>query len=1049
MAPQISTDKASYTVGAEGGDVVVKLLSTQDWTASVAPGTSLDVVDDITVEPSEGKGSSEIVEVTVKVPANTGVNRKATVSFLGSTLSGAVTIEQEGEEGERLLTCTIAEFIAKPVDASVYYVLTGVVANSTTPTTYSNFNLRDPETGDEVYIYGLARKEDVTNQKIGLLAELGIEEGDTITIASTRGEYNGTIEGLNSYYISHKKSEAPMIKLGSNEVTAAKGSTFELAVSSNLVTWTLSADVDWLTFEPASSNKSETVIVSVAEDGEGTEGVITLAAEGLESLTCKVTRTDIMDITVADFLAAEVGDKPYRLVGKIESIVSDKYGNFYLADATGRVYVYGLTATPVAKNDQSFGSLELRAGDIVTIVGTRGQYAGAKVDDQKEQVSGAYFESAVKSTDVTVAEFLTKEVASKYLESAYYRLTGIVKEIVSQDYGNLYLKEVDSDTYVYVYGVTAAPVAKNDKSFGTLGIKAGDKLTIVGQRGQYANAKVEDQKDQVSNGYFISVEAGDTPVPGDELTVEAAAVEVAADVVKAEFSVKSNLDWTVTKSEGDWVSKFTESGSNDGVITVEFEANEGEARTAKFAVAAGELKVELTLTQKAADVAPVPEYKTLAELNAAIVAGGEEGIEFVLNLTKPAVVTRVCSDNKTTYVQDETAGLMYYGSPIEGAVEGVTFTGKISGVGVMYNGLPEVTYADFSAATVGVTTDIPCFNLTLADLAADFDKYINAKVKLTNVEVSDAFSSSDKDGKVKQGDNELAVYVKTRDTFEVGLGTIGDAVLFPAVYGTTKQAFFWDPSDFKTTVEGGEITLNSSFTVNVGETVELKATTNSTATIKYLSADEAIATVSAEGVVTGVKEGTVEITASIDAVDGFTAAEAKTTVTVKPAGSAAPECVYSLVAAKGLNSAYANSGDIEIDGITWSVNGNMTLTSGDAKTPIWRIGGKSLTDTDRTIYSKGAIAQKVSKIDVTHFAKGANVTVNSMTISVYDNAKDAANGENAVSSVGATYVDNGVTTFEVPEGQDWTGKYYRIVYNLSVSGSKNQGVDFQKAEFWK
>ena len=411
-------------------------------------------------------------------------------------------------------------------------------------------------------------------------------------------------------------------------------------MTSNVVTWTLSSNVSWLSFEPATGDKSATVVVTVAEDGEGEQGVITLSAEGLESVTCKVTRTDIMDISIADFLAAEVSDKPYRITAKIESIVKEEYGNIYVQDATGRVYVYGLTATLVSKNDKSFASLGLREGDIITFVGTRGRYDGAKVEDQKEEVLNAYLEVSYKSTDVTISEFLTKEVASKYLESPYYRLTGVVKEIVKEEYGNLYLKEADSDTYVFVYGVTKAPVAKNNKSFVELGVKVGDKLTIVGQRGQYANSKVEDQKEQVANAYFISVESGDTPIPPveDVLTVENALIEVEADAVSATFAVKSNLDWIVTKSEGDWVTSFTESGSKDGTIEVNFAANDGEARTAKFAVKGGEKTVELTLTQKATTGEPViPVYASLAEL----VAAGEpteEGTNVTVTLTNEEIV---------------------------------------------------------------------------------------------------------------------------------------------------------------------------------------------------------------------------------------------------------------------------------------------------------------------------------------------------------------------------------------------------------------------------
>lgn len=969
VASKVSTDKSVYAVEANGGEVTVKLLAPQDWTATVSPASSLDEVEGITVEPASGSGSSQIVEVTVKVPENKGYNRKANVSFVGETISGAITISQVGEKGERLLECSIAEFLKKPVDASVYYVLTGVVANSVNPDTYSNFDLVDPKTGDKVLIYGLAKKEDVSNQKIGLLKELGIEEGDEITIASTRGAYNGTPQGMKSYYISHKKSEAPMIKLGMSEVTAAKGSDFDLAVSSNMVTWTLSSDVSWLTFAPATGDKSTTVKVSVAEDGEGTEGVITLAAEGLESVSCKVTRTDIKDVTIAEFLEAPVGDKPYRIVAKIESIVNDQFGNLYAEDATGRVYVYGLTATKQAKNDKSFPTLGLRAGDIITIVGTRGQYADAKVEDQKEQVSGAYLEASCKSTDVTITEFLAKEVASKYLESPYYRLTGVIKEIVKEEYGNFYFKEEASETFVYVYGLTKAPVAKNDKSFASLGLKVGDKVTLVGQRGQYPTAKVEEQKEQVSNAYFISSEAGgDVPAPEKNLTVENAAVEVEATATSATFTVKSNVDWKVTKAEGDWITKFTESGSNDGTITVEFAANEGALRTAKFEVAGADKKVEITLTQKAVEETPAVECKNLAELNAAILAAGEEGLDFVLNLSKPAVLTRICTDNKTSYFQDETAGVMFYGYVLEGAFLGLTIEGVVKGTGVVYNGLPEVTsFYDITGARIGATATIPCTELTIAQLNADFNKYLNMQVKLTGVEVSEAFSNSDKNGKVKQGADELAIYVKTTEAFTAAQGSKADLVVFPAVFNANKQAYVWAANDYKPSVVGGQITLASKFTVNVGETVSLGATTNSTATIKYSSADETIATVSADGVVTGVKEGEVEITASIDAVEGFTAAEAKTTIVVKPAGSSESK-VYTLTfpddnSANNAADGYNLEWEAQKDGFAWTISAFNNNKWGNE----WKYirGGSKKFESTPSIATKTVMPEAISTIAIT------------------------------------------------------------------------------------
>ena len=73
----------------------------------------------------------------------------------------------------------------------------------------------------------------------------------------------------------------------------------------------------------------------------------------------------------------------------------------------------------------------------------------------------------------------------------------------------------------------------------------------------------------------------------------------------------------------------------------------------------------------------------------------------------------------------------------------------------------------------------------------------------------------------------------------------------------------------------------SDVTVDEGATVQINATTNSSATITFASADAAIATVDASGNVTGVKAGNTTITMKVDAVEKkFTAAEKTINVTV-------------------------------------------------------------------------------------------------------------------------------------------------------------------------
>ena len=83
-------------------------------------------------------------------------------------------------------------------------------------------------------------------------------------------------------------------------------------------------------------------------------------------------------VSIADFNAAPESDSQvYELVGTIGGSINTTYGNFDLTDATGTVYVYGLTATELgygAKNDKSYASLGLAEGDKIKIRGYRGSF---------------------------------------------------------------------------------------------------------------------------------------------------------------------------------------------------------------------------------------------------------------------------------------------------------------------------------------------------------------------------------------------------------------------------------------------------------------------------------------------------------------------------------------------------------------------------------------------------------------------------------------------------------------------------------------------------
>lgn len=146
---------------------------------------------------------------------------------------------------------------------------------------------------------------------------------------------------------------------------------------------------------------------------------------------------------------------------------------------------------------------------------------------------------------------------------------------------------------------------------------------------------------------------------------------------------------------------------------------------------------------------------------------------------------------------------------------------------------------------------------------------------------------------------------------------------------------------------------------------------------------------------------------------------------------------YTLEPKSGSNNSYTGNCDITIDGITWNLAGNSQQIP-------WRIGGKNLSEVDRTLYSKTAIEDNISKIEVTH-GSASNITVNSWTLIV---ASDS-DFTDVISTLTPTFAANTKTTINRPTSADWTNCYYKFVYNVSVSGNSNRYLQFSQAKFYK
>ena len=150
------------------------------------------------------------------------------------------------------------------------------------------------------------------------------------------------------------------------------------------------------------------------------------------------------------------------------------------------------------------------------------------------------------------------------------------------------------------------------------------------------------------------------------------------------------------------------------------------------------------------------------------------------------------------------------------------------------------------------------------------------------------------------------------------------------------------------------------------------------------------------------------------------------------AGVQAQDVVYTLEPANGSNNSYAGNCDITIDGITWNLTGN-------SQTNPWRIGGKSLTNEDRSLYSKTAMESAVSKVVLTT-GTASSITVNSAKLLVAANADFSGAVEYPFSFKASSSIEIPVTAA--------SGSYYKFVFNVTVSSTSNKYIQFSKAEFY-
>ena len=147
----------------------------------------------------------------------------------------------------------------------------------------------------------------------------------------------------------------------------------------------------WLTITPMSGPAGEATIAFKAGSTKATNNAEIQISCGGKTQYINViqfaAKAEPKVSTAAEVIAGADG-ATYRVKGTCTSIANTSYGNFYINDGTGEVYIYGTVDATGAYNWSSFG---IEVGDIVTVEGPKSTYNGTV------ELVDAAFISVIKS----------------------------------------------------------------------------------------------------------------------------------------------------------------------------------------------------------------------------------------------------------------------------------------------------------------------------------------------------------------------------------------------------------------------------------------------------------------------------------------------------------------------------------------------------------------------------------------------------------------------------------------------------------------------------
>lgn len=369
-----------------------------------------------------------------------------------------------------------------------------------------------------------------------------------------------------------------------------------------------------------------------------------------------------------------------------------------------------------------------------------------------------------------------------------YRVKGSCTAISNTNYGNWDMSDSEGNS-IMIYGTKDATGAYNWNSFN---IAVGDEVVVEGPRKTYGSTI------ELVDATFISVKKA-------LLACDDVNKFLAKEATSFELKVAQKGEGLSFESQSDWLTIEGNGYASDGKGNLIFKVNVEENTTGSNRTGSIVLK-----STKKDDETILPV--SITQLGSSAVAeGGIAAINTVLKTStdkkKPAKFDYILKNAKVTYkngsnvfVEDETGGLFVYGNDV--LKVGQVINGRVWGEGYAYSNLPQATAFNLQFAKVTTPEDskVEPMSVTLAELNAKFDYYMNRYVKISDAKVETAVDAKypevKSNGKITDGTNTFGLRIQSTGKFngnkiymyiQAAKDANVDVVCIPSVFKSDKQ----------------------------------------------------------------------------------------------------------------------------------------------------------------------------------------------------------------------------------------------------------------------